>query len=589
MGDETENSHEEGFSYSPSESDQLMNVNLNKTSTFAALRNPVYRKLWFAILLSGTCGAAQDTAATWTMNMLGSSTFLLSLISTVASLPFFLFTLPAGALADMVNRRRLLCFMNLWLAGAAVLLAILSSFQLLNPYVLLFCVFLIGIGFAFHAPAWSAIVPDLVTDEELPSAATLGGLQLNVSGIIGPALGGVLLYFLGANWVFAVNALCFVVVIFALLHGKGPEAESGFPLENFLESFSTAVRYVRYSPAFQVVLARNILFAFFISALPALIPVIGLKELRLQPCSLGLLFTSMAAGSVFSAIFVLPRAREKLSSNTLIVLGNLLVAVVYVLMALVRQRELFLVVAALAGVGWTLSASELWVAAQRTMPSWARGRMNATVIMLSQGAIALGGIVWGFSSQAAGVNVTLIVAAVAMALTLLLAIPLSINFTTSLSFDPPPISCVMMPLVNNPEPRDGPVAITFEIEVDRLRGREFLRLMREVRSIHRRNGAFTWRLDEDLTRSNIYRIEMMVPSWAGYLLQRDRLTKAEQETINKVWRLHVGEDIPEERYYLCVNRELDVRGTTVTHPSNMPMTPLDLDAQEVQRTSRAVH
>ena len=138
-------------------------------------------------------------------------------------------------------------------------------------------------------------------------------LQLNVSGIIGPALGGVLLYFLGANWVFAVNALCFVVVILALLQWKGPEAESAFPLENFLESFSAAVRYVRYSPAIQVVLARNVVFAFFISVIPALIPVIGLKELHLRPCSLGLLFTSMGAGSVFSAVFVLPRARERLS------------------------------------------------------------------------------------------------------------------------------------------------------------------------------------------------------------------------------------------------------------------------------------
>jgi MFS family permease len=558
-----------------------MSVHLNKTSTFVALRNPVYRKLWFAILLSGTCVAAQDTAATWTMNMLGSSTFLLSLISTVASLPFFLFTLPAGALADMVNRRKLLCIMNIWLASAAILLAILGSFQLLNPYILLFCVFLIGVGFAFHAPAWSAVVPDLVTDEELPSAATLGGLQLNVSGIIGPALGGVLLYFLGANWVFAVNALCFVVVIFALLQWKGPETESRFPLENFVESFSTAVRYVRHSPAIQVVLVRNVLFAFFISVIPALLPVIGLRELRLRPCSLGLLFTSMGTGSVFGAVFVLPRARERLSSNTLIILGNLLVALVYVLMALVRQRELFLVVAALAGAGWTLSASELWVAAQRTMPSWARGRMNATVIMVSQGAIALGGIVWGYSSQAAGVNVTLAFAAVAMALSLLLAIPLSINFTTSLSFDPPPISCVMMPLVNNPQPRDGPVAITFEIEVDRMRGREFLRLMREVRLIHRRNGAFSWRLDEDLTRSNTYRFEMMVPSWTGYLLQRERLTKADQETINKVWRLHVGEDVPEERYYLCVNKELNAHATTVTNPSAMPITSLDLGAHEI--------
>jgi predicted MFS family arabinose efflux permease len=366
--------------------------------------------------------------------------------------------------------------MNLWLAGAAVLLAILGSFQLLNPYAVLFCVFLIGVGFAFHAPAWSAIVPDVVTDEELPSAATLGGLQMNVSGVIGPALGGVLLYFLGANWVFAVNALCFVVVIFALLQWKGPEAESAFPAENFLESFFTAVRYVRYSPAIQVVLARNFLFAFFISVIPALIPVIGLKELRLKPCSLGLLFTSMGGGSVFSAVFVLPRARKKLSSNTLIVLGNLLIVLVYVLMAFVRQRELFMVLAALAGAGWTLSASELWVAAQRTMPTWARGRMNATVIMVSQGAVALGGILWGFSSQAAGVNATLVVAAVAMALSLLLAIPLSINFTTSLSFDPPPISCALMPLVNNPQPRGGPVCDTFEIEIDRLRGPKFLPL-----------------------------------------------------------------------------------------------------------------
>jgi MFS family permease len=291
----------------------------------------------------------------------------------------------------------------------------------------------------------------------------------------------------------------------------------------------------------------------------------------------------MGAGSLFSAVFVLPRVRERLSSNTLILSGNLLVVLVYLLMAVVRQRELFLVVAALAGAGWTLSASELWVAAQRAMPSWARGRLNATVIMVSQGAIALGGTIWGFSSQVTGVNVTLVIAAVAMALSLLLAIPLSIDFTASLSFDPPPINCLMTPLTNKPEPRDGAVAITFEIEVDRMRGREFLRLMREVRLIHLRNGAFGWRLDEDLTRSNFYRIEMMVPSWTGYLLQRERLTKTEQETIKKVWQLHVGEEVPEERYYLSVNRELNARGTMATHPLSISKAPLI--AQDVRQTS----
>ena len=198
---------------------------LNKTSTFTALRNPVYRKLWFAILFSGTCVAAQDTTATWTMNTLGASPFLLSLMSTVAALPFFFFTLPAGVLADMVDRRKLLRLANLWLAGAACFLAILGSLHLLNPFVLLLSVFLIGVGFAFNAPAWSAIVPGIVTDQEMPSAMTLGGLQLNISGIIGPAMGGVLLYFIGANWVFTANALGFVVVMLALAQWKGAEAE----------------------------------------------------------------------------------------------------------------------------------------------------------------------------------------------------------------------------------------------------------------------------------------------------------------------------------------------------------------------------
>jgi MFS family permease len=177
---------------------------------------------------------------------------------------------------------------NLWLAVAAGLLAILGSFRLLSPWAILSCVFFIGVGFAFHAPAWSAIVSDVVTTEELPSAAMLGGLQLNISGIIGPALGGVLLYLFGANWVFALNALCFVAVILVLLQWKGVAAESKVALENFFESFSDAIGYIRSVPAIRVVLARNILFSFFIAVIPALMPVVGLKELHLRPCSLGL-------------------------------------------------------------------------------------------------------------------------------------------------------------------------------------------------------------------------------------------------------------------------------------------------------------
>src|ERR1700757_2967162 len=458
-----------------------MSKSLKNTSIFSALRNPVFRKLWFASVLSGTCVAAHDCAATWVMYKLSASGFFLSLMSTVASLPFFLFTLPAGALADIVDRRKLLWIMNVWLAVAAGLLAIFGSLGVLNPYVILICIFLTGIGFAFNAPAWTAIVPELVSDEELPSAATLGGLQLNISGILGPAIGGMLLPLIGANWVFAVNAICFLIVILAILQWKRKERPSKLPLETFFESFSTAIRYVRYAPGIQVVLARNILFAFFIALIPALIPIVGLKELKLTAAGCGILFSSMGAGSVFGAIFVVPWVRARLSSNMLIVIANLVIAIVYLLMAFVRDQTIFMIVAAAAGIGWTLSASELWVAAQRAMPSWARGRMNATIIMASQGAMALGGVIWGCVAPRAGVSYTLLGAAILFLISLSLAAPLSINFTGALNFDPAPVTSFSHRLVYTPQPYDGPMSVTVEFKIDCAQGEEFLSLMREVR------------------------------------------------------------------------------------------------------------
>jgi MFS family permease len=161
---------------------------MSDTSLWTSLRNTVFRRLWIASIVSGVCVSAHDTAATWVMNTLTPSMFLISIMSTVASLPFFLFTLPAGALADMVDRKKLLLTMNVWQAGSAAGLALLGFLGLLNPYVVLVSVFMMGIGFAFNAPAWSSVVPEVVSKEELASAVTLGGLQLNVCGIIGPAL-----------------------------------------------------------------------------------------------------------------------------------------------------------------------------------------------------------------------------------------------------------------------------------------------------------------------------------------------------------------------------------------------------------------
>src|SRR6202035_3937418 len=202
---------------------------MNKYSTWTALRNPAFRQLWIASVISGICVAAHDGAATWMMNKLTGSPFLISLMSTVASLSFFLFTMPAGVLADKVDRQKLVCTVNLCLAATALGLAVLGWLHLLNPYLILVCVFFIGVGFAFNAPTWASIVPQVVADVELPSAATLSGLQLNISGIIGPALGGLLVPLAGANFVFALNAACFLLIVLAIRGWKQPAVPATLP------------------------------------------------------------------------------------------------------------------------------------------------------------------------------------------------------------------------------------------------------------------------------------------------------------------------------------------------------------------------
>jgi MFS family permease len=507
-------------------------------------------------VISGVCVSAHDTAATWMMNTLTSSKFLISVMSTVAALPLFFFTLPAGSLADLVDRKKLLSTMNFWLAFSAASLAVLGALGYLNPFVILASVFMIGIGFAFSAPAWSALVPEVVTNEELPSAVTLGGLQFNLCGIVGPAVAAVILTHFGANWIFAANALCFLFVIGAIARIKRKEKQARLPLENFFESIVGAIRYVRYAPGIQVVLARNVLFSLFISVIPALLPVIGLKEVMMSSADLGLLFTSMGIGSVFGAIVVIPRARARFTPNTLTIFASVLLAVVFLLMAIVRSTPLFMGVAGLAGISWTMAASELWVAGQRAMPPWARGRMNATHIMLSQGGMALGGLVWGGSAASLGVNFTLMAAAALLLSSLALAFPLSIDFTGKLNFDPAVTATYYHNMLHVPRPEDGPVAITIDFQIAAVNRVRFLELMRAVRLMHLRNGAFSWRLDEDLSECHFFRLEMLVASWSEHLLQHERITKEEHVNIEKAWSLDIRPDGPNVKHFISVNKEL---------------------------------
>jgi MFS family permease len=523
------------------------------TSIWLALRNPAFVGLWVPSVVSGVCVAAHDTAATWLMNSLGASPLLLSLIASAASLPFFLFTLPAGALADLGNRRNLLIAVYLWLAAAAGLLAVCTWLHWVHPYVILTSVFLLGIGFAFNAPVWASIVPDIVQKQELASAITLGGVQMNLAGIVGPALGGLFLPIIGPAMLFSLNALAFLAMARVISQRYRRRQRPEPHLENFLESFASAARYVRYTPGMQVILTRDFSFGLFIAVIPALMPVVALQHLRLQASQLGLVFTSMGIGSLIGATLMLPYARAKASPNALTILAGAILVVVLLLMAIVPNLLIFLPVTALAGISWTVSASELWIAGQRAMPDWARGRMNAVHMMASQGGLALGGILWGGAATSLGLGKTLVGGALLLTVSLALAIPLSINFAQSLNLDPAPLEAAHdFPLA--PKPDDGPVTVTSELVIRPEDRAEFLVLAKELRRIFLRNGAFLFRVDEILERPGTFRTEMRVNSWAEHLRQHARMTKAETALAERVWAMHSGEQEPLVSHSLPANR-----------------------------------
>jgi MFS family permease len=530
-----------------------------ENSHLIALRNTAFRRLWFVSIVSVTAVAAQDCAAVWAMYKLQSSPLFLALISAAAALPFFLFILPAGALADVVDRRKLLCVMSVWSALSAGLLAALSGLHFLSPVVILICIFSLGVGLAVTAPVWPALAAEMVPKDEVPSATFLSGLQLNIGAVVGPVVGGILLPLIGTGWICVLNASCFGLVAAVLMASKREIAPAKLPLENFFESFFTAIRYVRHSPEIQVILVRSGVFTFFISLIPAIAPVIGLKEVDLNAIGCGLMFSAIGGGSVVATLIVMGWIRAHVSPNLLTIVANLLLCVVFVLMANFRDKNVFIVIAFLGGIGWTLCASELWIAAQRAIPDWARARINAVFFIVTQGAIVAGGILWGYAATTFGPAPAMIAGSILLLVSMIIAIPLSINFTRALDVEPSPVTGFSHRLLYLPKADDGPVVIHYDIEVDPRRGREFLQTMKYVRMVYLRNGAFSWRLHEDLGRYNTYRIEVMVPSWSQYVAQADRLTKAERMILKRAKNFHVGNTVAEEKMLLCVNRELHAR------------------------------
>ncbi len=496
-------------------------------SPWAPLRNALFRSLWIATIVSNIGTWMQDVGAGWLMTSLSSSPSLVALVEAADSFPLMLLALPAGALADIVDRRRLLIVVQIYLLIVASALGVLTWLGLTTPWVLIGFIFALGVGSAMVMPAWAAIVPELVPTDEMPSAIALNSIAINVSRAIGPAIAGVLVAAVGAWLVFVLNALSYIGILTVLLRWRRQHQKSALPAERFLSAIRVGMRFVMHTDTLLIVLIRGGAFFVFASATWSLFPLIVRRELGRGPEIYGLLLTCIGVGAVTGAM-LLPRLRARVSRDVMVAGASTLYALAALALAHLQNIGLLAVAMLATGVAWISILSALQVAAQLTLPAWVRARGLAAFVVVFMGGMALGSIVWGQVATWIGIPAALTVAALGM----LAAIGLTwrfklgdhrvLDFTPSMDWAAPL-------LAETPEPDSGPVLVTIQYRVQSDKRDEFVNAMQAVREMRRRNGAYFWELFHDSADPARFVECFMDESWLEHLRQHERVSVADRE------------------------------------------------------------
>lgn len=524
---------------------------------FAPLRLPLFRDRWIAATVSGVGTWMQDTAGTWLMTVLTASPLLIALMQTAASLPVLFLGLFAGATADIYDRRRLLIFWQCWMLGAVAILAVLTFAGMVSPIALLAFTFLLNIGSAMNNPAWQAIVPELVPNDQLPNAVTLNAASNNLARAVGPALGGLLVAAFtradtGAGWVFALNSASFAGVIWILWRWKrNPSIKSALPAERIAGSVRSGLRYLRYAPSLQGPLIRAFGFTFFVSAVWSLLALVAKRDLRQGAMGYGILNGSLGVGAVVGAS-TLARVRRRVDGETLLTATSLYYVVALVILALVRNPAAVILTLLGAGFAWTSTMSTLNVSVQLSVPRWVQARALGLYLMTMQGGLALGSIMWGAVAERSSTSTALLLAAVGMAASLPFVLRLHILKGVLPDLTPyPPRRPV--PAFATADPEAGPVRLSVEYQVAPEHLAAFTEAIYEMKGVRLRDGAIRWGIYRDAADPTHLNETFVVESWLEYLRSRERVTAADQVVRERVWALHTGPEPPRITHQVWLN------------------------------------
>ena len=526
---------------------------------FHPLRHRVFRTLWLATLASNTGMWVQNTGAGWLMTSLDPSPFMVSMVQAASMLPVFLLALPAGALADIVDRRRFLIGAQIWMLLMAALLAVLAVTDALGPWGLLAITFGIGAGTAINFPAWAATTPELVPREDLVGAVALNGIGFNLARAVGPALGGFAIAAAGPEAAFALNAFAFLLLIVALVAWRRPpDLRNKLPKEHLVGAMRAGLRFVAASPAMQAAILRACAFFLPAAAVWGLLPLLVREQLGLGPEAFGLMLGVMGAAAV-GAGFVLPALRARMDRGALVFRASLLVAVAMGWLALSGHWLPAALSMAAYGAAWIAAGSTLAVSAQMAAPAWVRARAIAIYQLSFFGMMAFGAALAGWIGARFGVAPALGAAAAGGVAIALAVRPWRLDPTPTRD-DAAVEAALAVPVPEAPAAelerllgeRSGRVLEVVRYRIDPADRAAFLEAMREVRRVRLRSGALTWRLYEDVAHPERWAEFWAVGNWTEHLREAERLTEGDRAALARAAALHRADTPPEASRYLNV-------------------------------------
>ena len=522
-----------------------------RPSLWHPLRAPTFRNLLIADVASDVGTFMQSVGAAWLMVSLNAGPLYVALTQTASALPFFVLALPAGAIGDIVDRRKLILFTETWMAAIAILLAGVTIGGHLSPVLLLVLTFALSAGDALESPTWRAVLPELVSKEDLPAAAALNGIEFNFARAIGPALAGIVIAVANVGTAFLVNAASFLGVIFVIARWKRPRHESTTPSETLSGATVAALRYVRYSPAIRTLIIRSGILMFFASGFLALLPSLAHEASR-SPMGYGLLLGSFGLGAVLGAL-TMQRVRARWSAEAVVSCGILIFGLMTLAMGSFRALPTLSAVMLVGGASWIVFISLFNVLILNHTPDWVRARVLAVSMLVFQGAMAGGSAAWGALATKTGIHSALMWAGLGTMVSTLTALFLKLPDET---VDLTPWIHWRLPTVfsHDPAPTEaGPVMVTVEYKVDEVKAPGFIKAINRYGRIRRRDGAYQWGIFRDLENPQRYLETFLVDSWAEHLRQHERSTRADRVVTERVRSFTSGEPIVRHLLYATAN------------------------------------